>query len=226
MIGRGRSGLATVLAAGALALTACATGSGSGPTTSPTGDSTPSLQTSPLSPAPTPPTSPTATTSPHSPKTPTPATIATIAPTATRRPAPSGGGTTAPADYCTASQLRMRILPGGAEPNYEIAAVTFTNTSSSSCSLSGYPAVQLRRGGRTLATASPDSSSPVQVVRLGPGVQAQAQIRDKITCQAPLSDSIHAVGPAPLTSLAIDSSTSYVQMRGCTVTVDPIALSS
>lgn len=118
----------------------------------------------------------------------------------------------------------MRIVPGGATPGYEIAAVTFINNSSTSCSLSGYPAVQLRRSGTVLVTASPNRAQAAKLVHLAPGAQAQAQIRDHVTCQGALSDSVRAVAPAPLASMTVNSQ--LVQMRGCTVTVDPIALSS
>lgn len=139
---------------------------------------------------------------------------------------PTPTPTKLPADYCQAGQLTMRILPGGAEPNYEIAAVTFTNDSATSCSLAGYPAVQLLLKGSVLSTAKPNTAHAPKLVHLGPGAQAEAQISDHITCQAPLSDLIRATAPAPLTSLHLESSRSLVQMRGCTVTVDPVVLSS
>lgn len=160
----------------------------------------------------------------------TPATISSETPTksVTTRPTtePTPVPTTLPADYCTAAQLTVRVLPGGAEPSYEIAAVTFTNNSSKPCSLSGYPAVQLWLNSNVLATASQDTANPMTLVHLAPGAQAEAQIRDHSTCQAPLSDSIHVSAPAPLTSLRLESTGPLVQMRGCTVTVDPIVLSS
>jgi hypothetical protein len=207
-----RSRVASILVLAGLALASCATGSTGGTTAPPSTTSSPTLTVStpaPSTPVSTPTASPTLTTTTAPP---------TKSATATR--------TTLPSDYCTASQLTMRILPGGAEPNYEIAAVTFTNKSASSCTLSGYPSVQLFRGGTVLVTASANSTKAPKLVRLGAGLQAQAQIRDKITCQAPLSDSVHVVAPAPLTSLHLESTSPLVQLRGCTVTVDPIVLSS
>lgn len=197
-------------------LTACTTG--------PVTDAgSPSVATAALTP-----TGPTTipTVAPPSPTTPSTPSPSTPAPTSTPAPIQTASGTSVPADYCTAAQLRLQILPGGASLGYEIAAVAFTNTSTRACSLSGFPTVQLRRGGTALATATPRAGTVAQLVHLDPGMQAQAQIRDKVDCQAPLSESIHAAAPAPLTSLTVDSTTAFVQLRGCTVTIDPIVLSS
>lgn len=214
MIGGVRQRFLAAVVLSGLALTACATGAATDPTTPPT-TTGPTVTTTPT---------PTPSTSPSTSPSITPVTASTPVPTKTTTARPTTTTTPLPSDYCTAAQLTMRILPGGAEPNYEIAAVTFTNTSSRSCSLSGFPAVQLRRGGAALATATPRAGQVARLVHLAPGVQAEAQIRDHITCQAPLSDSVHAVAPAPLTTLRLDRPN--FQMRGCTVTIDPIVLSS
>jgi hypothetical protein len=162
-------------------------------------------------------TTPTTTPSSSSVSTPTTSTGASTSAAASTTPP------VLPADYCKASQLQLMLLPGGAIQGYEIAAVTFTNTSSKSCSLSGYPTVELRRGAQLLATATPHGGTTPTLIHLKPAAQAQAQIRDHSTCQAPLSDTVHFAAPAPLGALQGDRP---FQLRGCTVTVEPIALSS
>ena len=205
--------LVALVALAPFALTACATGSGPGPSNTPTTAGLTTVQST---------AAPASTSAPASP-TPS-ASSPTPTKTATAHPTPTP--TKLPADYCQAGQLTMRILPGGAEPNYEIAAVTFTNDSSTSCSIMGYPAVQLLLKGSVLSTAKPNTAHAPKLVHLGPGAQAEAQISDHITCQAPLSDLIRATAPAPLTSLHLESKRSLVQMRGCAVTIDPVVLSS
>jgi len=207
-----RRGAAVLAAlAGCALLAACSTGKPETPATS---------AAAPLTTPVAPPTTVAAsTTTAPAPTTPPPS--ASHSATPTNHPSTPA----LPADFCTAQQLTVRVLPGGAYQNYEIAGVTYTNTSSTECSLSGFPTARLLRAdGSVLTTSKPAPGTSARLVHLAPGAQAEAQIRDHTTCQAPLSDSVEVTAPAPLQALRAHRP--QLQMRGCTVTVDPIALSS
>jgi len=207
---RWRGAAAPALLVGcALALVACSTGKPAAPATS---------AAAPLSTPVAPPTTVAASSTPTAPTTTPSASHSTAAPTHAGPPA-------APADLCTVQQLTVRVLPGGAYQNYEIAGVTYTNTSTTECSLSGFPTARLLRAdGTVLSTSKPAPGTTARLIHLAPGAQAEAQIRDHSTCQAPLSDSVEVTAPAPLQALRAHRP--QLQMRACTVTVDPIALSS
>ena len=118
-----------------------------------------------------------------------------------------------------------RTVPGAASQIYELAGVPYTTSSATGCSLSGFPTARLLRAdGTVLTTSKPAPGTTAHLVHLAPGAQAEAQIRDHSTCQAPLSDSVEVTAPAPLQALRAHRP--QLQMRGCTVTVDPIVLSS
>jgi guanyl-specific ribonuclease Sa len=208
---RRRCGAAlTILVGCALALAACSTGKPTTPATS---------AAAPITTQAAPPTTVAPSSTSAAPTTPPPSTSHTATPT--NHPSTPA----LPADYCTAQQLTVRILPGGAYQNYEIAGVTYTNASSTQCSLSGFPTARLLRAdGTVLSTSKPAPGMTARLVHLAPGAQAEAQIRDHTTCQAPLPDSVEVTAPAPLQALRAHRP--QLQMRGCTVTVDPIALSS
>ena len=166
-----------------------------------------------------PPGTPTDTTSSPS----TPPSTTSSAPSAT---APSSAATSSgPAlVYCTPAQLTVRVLQGGAAQGVEIAAATFTNSSSAPCSLSGYPTVTLLYGGQVRVTASPAAGSAPKPVTLAPGKQAQALIEDTSSCNAPLSDTIRVVAPnQPAGATAYERP---FQLRLCTVNVDPVTPAS
>ena len=210
MTRRGAAVLAAL--AGCALLAACSTGKPETPATS---------AAAPLTTAVAPPTTVAASTTAAPPSTtPPPSASHTATPTTHHASPPA-----LPADFCTAQQLTVRVLPGGAYQNYEIAGVTYTNTSSTGCSLSGFPTARLLRAdGSVLTTSKPAPGTSARLVHLAPGAQAEAQIRDHSTCQAPLSDSVEVTAPAPLQALRAHRP--QLQMRGCTVTVDPIVLSS
>lgn len=193
------------LLAGATLVAACTTGSTGG--SGGAGESNP-----PATPA-----------APTSSSAPTPLPTVTDAPStpASTSAAASTSASTAPANTCT--DLTVRVLPGGATPGQEIAAITFVNASSKRCSISGYPTVVLLLGGQTLVTATPTSGTVAQAVQLDPGAQAEAQITDHSTCNAHLSDTIEVTAP---NGAASGKLTRPFQLRGCTVTVDPVSLSS
>jgi hypothetical protein len=221
-----RRALAAALTAGTagLLLAACSTGSvpaqqhgavTSAPVTAPATavPSAPSPVPGTSSPAATPTTSPAPRSSDSS--TVSPAPVAT--PPAVPRLA----------DPCPAAALTVRLLPGGAAQGIEYAAVSITNSGTAACNLRGYPAVVLRNAsGGVLTTAGPLPGSTARVVRLAPGQEAQAQVQDHSTCQAPLSSSVAVAAPAPSAGAATTSTRPLNQLRACTVYVAPVGMAS
>jgi hypothetical protein len=122
-----------------------------------------------------------------------------------------------PRDTCLLDQLSVRVIPGGAVPGREIAAITFTNTSGVACSMVGFPGVSLRLAGKLVGSPAVRSSTPIKTVHLAPNGQAQAVVSDFSTCQAPLSDTVRIYPP---------NLTQYVdrpfQLRACRLQVDPV----
>lgn len=112
----------------------------------------------------------------------------------------------------------MRLLPGGASPGQEIAAVQFTNAGPSTCSLVGYPIVTLLLHGRRIGIPSQPSTPGIASSRqIAPGEVAESLVHDYTqTCQAPLSDSVRVNVPG--------SSQTYLrpgmQLRACVLRVD------
>jgi hypothetical protein len=112
------------------------------------------------------------------------------------------------------------VLPGGASPGQEIAAVQFTNAGSTACELVGYPTVQLFLHNNPIGTKSqPSTPSAVSSRRLAPGEIAESLVHDYTqTCQAPLSDTVRVIVPG--------TSHTYLrpglQMRGCLLRVDKL----
>jgi hypothetical protein len=190
---------ALLAAAAAMLLTGCATGS-----TPASGTSSVTVASTP----PAPPTQPTTTTPP---------------PTSTAPTTPAQHTTSVPAQPAnTCKNLTIRVLPGGAVQQAEIAAVTFVNDSAKACSISGYPSVVLLHKGSTLATATPKTGTVAQAVRLAPGAQAESRITDHSTCDAALSDTIEVTAPNGAVGGKL---TRPFQLRGCTVDVAPVRLS-
>jgi hypothetical protein len=189
-----------------LAATAACASSANGPANSPT-------PTTPATPTVTVPTSAAAPTS-------APATASSSAPT-TSAPATSSGTathTSAPKSTCTS--VTVRVLPGGASPGEEIAALQFTNAGAATCVLVGYPTVTLLLNGKQIGQASqPSTPSTVSSRKLAPGEVAESLVHDYTqTCQAPLSDSVKVLVPG--------SDMVYVrpqmQLRACILRVDKL----
>jgi hypothetical protein len=106
---------------------------------------------------------------------------------------------------------------GGALPGQEIAGVVFTNTSSTKCTLRGYPFAQLRRNGTKLGKPATDNPGAVKSVTLKPHDSAQVQLTAVTTCQAPISDHVRIRVPQSQTSTDV-----AMELRGCSLSVDPI----
>jgi hypothetical protein len=143
-----------------------------------------------------------------------PPTSGSSSPTVRSEPTPPAS--TPPRSTCT--DVSVRVLPGGASPGEEIAALQFTNTGHTSCTLVGYPTVTLLLHGRQIGLQSQPSTPGADSAReLAPGAVAESLLHDYTqTCQAPLSDTVRVVVPG--------SSQTYLrpqfQLRACIVRVD------
>lgn len=147
------------------------------------------------------------------------APISSAAPsTASASTSTSASSTSPAAPHSTCTDLSIRVLPGGASPGQEIAAVQFTNAGSATCQLVGYPTVQLFRNGSQIGTRSqPSTPGVVSTRQLAPGEIAESLVHDYTqTCQAPLSDTVRIIVPG--------SSKTYLrpgmQLRACVLRVD------
>lgn len=108
-------------------------------------------------------------------------------------------------------------MRGGAYQGREIAGVLFTNSSSTACSVSGYPFAQLRYQGRPLGKPASDNPGTVRLIVLRPGRSAQSQLTAVSTCQAPESDHVRVVAPHTGTAKTVT-----VELRGCSLSIDPL----
>lgn len=109
--------------------------------------------------------------------------------------APTGGGndrsapTTEPSSgaadiaECRTDQLSVKIGgKGGAAAMHSYFALVFTNTSSTPCTMQGYPGVSFTDGpdgdpiGKPADRDHSSTAAPVAVVRLDPGTQASAKV--------------------------------------------------
>lgn len=162
--------------------------------------------------------------------TPTPTESTTTAPTPT--PTPSVPPSSAPATtsaapsptptvaQTTCKKVTVRVIPGGASPGEEIAAVQFVNSGVRTCTIAGYPTVTLLRNGSQIGQPSQPSTTKPSARTLRPGDVAESLLHDYTqTCQAPLSDSVKVRVPG--------TSITYVrpqmQLRACVLRVDRLA---
>jgi Protein of unknown function (DUF4232) len=115
------------------------------------------------------------------------------------------------------AQLKVTAVRGGALPGREIAGVLFTNSGTTTCSVRGYIFAQLRYRGAALGDPATDNPGPVRTVVLRRNASAQAQLTAVSTCQAPISDHVQVRLPG-----AQQSATAVMQLRGCSLSVDPL----
>lgn len=90
--------------------------------------------------------------------------------------------TSSSASPCSASQLgaTFKVLPGSAGAGNIVYALKLTNTSQTTCSVSGIPTVQLQdANGKDLPTHASlnDTGAPSTPVSLSPGSSATSQAR-------------------------------------------------
>ncbi|HTZ43138.1 MAG TPA: DUF4232 domain-containing protein [Jatrophihabitans sp.] len=177
------------------------TGTGSG-TTAPTSASAPSSISSPI---------------PFSPPATSTSATSTAAPTPTATPKPSPSSVIE-AGGCPTSALTVRALRGSGAAGHEFAFLQFTNSSASTCSLTGYPGVQLMVGGKPLGRPAARSGKPVRTVRIAPGTSVSAGLVDDSSCNAPISDSVQVYPPNRTDRLVLP-----LALRGCPLHIDPVS---
>jgi Protein of unknown function (DUF4232) len=143
--------------------------------------------------------------------TPAPSRPVSSAPT---RPAPV---TASPAGGCATGELTVVALRGSGAAGHQYAFLQFTNRSARTCTLTGFPGVQLLRGGALLGKPATRSTKPVATVRLAPGHSATARLVDDSTCNAEKSDSVQIYPPNRTEKVVVPLS-----VRGCALTIDPV----
>jgi len=142
---------------------------------------------------------------------PPPTTITPARPSSKPTPSVEAGG-------CPTSALTIRALRGSGAAGHQFAFLQFTNTTSTPCSLTGYPGVQLLLGGRPLGQPAVRSGQPVRTVRIAPGTSVSASLVDDSSCNASVSDSVQVIPPNRTDRIVLK-----LALRGCRLTVDPVA---
>lgn len=96
------------------------------------------------------------------------------------RPAPVAPASTAAASTpsCTTSGLRITLGDGGAAAGTDFTVLDFTNSSTATCTLYGFPGVSLLNssGAQIGAAASGNPSTAPVLVTLAPGAKANARL--------------------------------------------------
>jgi hypothetical protein len=111
----------------------------------------------------------------------------------------------------------VQALRGSGAAGHQYAFLQFTNKSAQSCSLTGFPGVELRKAGAPLGKPATRSNAVVGTVTLAPGTSATARLVDASTCQAEKSDSIQIIPPNLTSKFVLPLS-----LRGCPLTIDPV----
>jgi hypothetical protein len=163
----------------------------------------------------------TATPSPTaaSPTTDTSPTTAASEPTTTTATPAGGPGT------CTGEMLSGQIVEGGGgAAGHTDVRIEFTNTSSQSCSMHGFPGVSFvgdNNGTQIGAPAQRESGAPESTVDLAPGgtayaalLIANAQNYDAATCQPTPVDGFRVYPPNSTTALFVRDA----RWTGCAAT--------
>jgi hypothetical protein len=116
------------------------------------------------------------------------------------------------------SPIAIRALRGSGAAGHEFAFLQFTNASSKTCSLTGYPGVLLLLGGNPLGKPAVRTGQPIHTVRIPPGGSVSANIVDDSSCNAPISDTVQVIPPNRTDKILLK-----LALRGCPLTVDPVA---
>jgi hypothetical protein len=106
---------------------------------------------------------------------------------------------------------------GGALPGEELALLEFTNRSSSPCSITGFPGVELFAHDHVLGKPATRSGMAVRTLTVAPGAHVTAVLHDDTRCNAGLSDTIGVYVPNQTAQERVP-----LELRGCTLTIDPV----
>jgi len=153
---------------------------------------------------------------PATPSSPAPATSTSpVSSSASATPQPTA---TIEKGGCPTSALSIRAIRGSGAAGHEFAFVQFSNTSTSSCTLTGYPGIQLLLAGKPLGAPAVRTGKAASTVSIAPGTSVTAGITDDSTCNAAISDSVQVIPPNRTDKVVVK-----LQIRGCTLHVDPVA---
>lgn len=119
---------------------------------------------------------------------------------------------------CPTSSLKVSVLRGSGAAGHQYAFLQFTNTSAKSCSLTGFPGVQLLKNGVPLGLPAARSSAAVVTVQIAAGAAATAQLIDDSTCNADNADSVQVIPPNRTDKIVLP-----ISLRGCPLHVGPVA---
>jgi hypothetical protein len=111
----------------------------------------------------------------------------------------------------------VQALRGSGAAGHQYAFLQFTNKSAKTCSLTGFPGVELIKAGAPLGKPATRSDKAVATVRLAPGTSATARLVDASTCQAEKSDAVQVIPPNLTDKVLLPLS-----LRGCALTIDPV----
>lgn len=139
--------------------------------------------------------------------------------TSSAPPAPSGASTSAvagPAD-CANGTVGVSAQRGGALPGEEVALLVFTNQSSSDCTITGFPGVELFAHGNVIGKPATRSTMAVRALTVAPGAQVTAVLHDDTRCNADLSDQVGVYVPNQTAQERI-----ALELRACALTIDPV----
>jgi hypothetical protein len=111
----------------------------------------------------------------------------------------------------------VQALRASGAAGHQYAFLQFTNKSGKTCSLTGFPGVELRKAGGPLGKPAARSDKVVATVKLAPGSSATARLVDASTCQAEKSDAVQVIPPNLTREFLLPLS-----LRGCALTIDPV----
>ncbi|HEV2888172.1 MAG TPA: DUF4232 domain-containing protein [Jatrophihabitans sp.] len=151
-----------------------------------------------------------------------PSTVASSAAPAPSKPsgAPASSAPRGPIDGpdgCPTASLSVTALRASGAAGYQYAFLQFTNKSARTCSLTGFPGVQLVKAGVPMGQPATRSGMAVTKVRIAPGHSATARLVDASTCEADKSDSVAIYPPNRTERLVVPLS-----VRGCPLRIDPV----
>ncbi len=137
--------------------------------------------------------------------------------TPTSRPASSTPAGVVEAGGCPSAALAVEALRASGAAGHQYAFLQFTNHSGRTCSLTGYPGVQLVKAGAPLGRPATRSGKPIHPVQLAPGKSVTAELVIASTCQADKSDSVAIYPPNRTERVVVPLS-----VRGCPMSIDPV----
>lgn len=154
--------------------------------------------------------------------TPTSTAPASSAPASTTPPSTPAASPTPTIENggCPTSALTARAIRGSGAAGHQFAFIQFTNNSATTCTLTGYPGVQLLLGGKPLGNPASRSGKPISTVALAPGTSASAELTVDSACNASISDSVQVIPPNRTDKLVLK-----LALRGCAAQIDPLAAS-